>query len=130
MLERYLAVKNIILNVSSVVFRKEALQAAMARAGEALDDMKVAGDWRLYSEICASDGKVVYEAQALNGHRRHDSSVTHALDAERHLAEIAGMQEFVSASIEVDEATAAAQKTHLSEARATLESAWGAKNAD
>lgn len=130
MLERYLAVKNIILNVSSVVFRKEALKVAMARAGSDLDEMKVAGDWRLYSEICTADNQMVYEAQALNGHRRHATSVTHALDAERHLSEIAGMQELVSGVVDVDDETATAQKAHLAEARATLEGAWGKKDGD
>lgn len=123
-LKRYLAVKNIILNVSSVVFRKEALEQAMAQAGAALDDMKVAGDWRIYSEICAAGGRVVYEASALNGHRRHASSVTHALEAERHLAEIAEMQAFSGAVVAIDDDTATAQHDHLSEARAVLEGSW------
>jgi len=120
-LEQYLAVKNIILNVSSVIFRKTALEAAMARSKDVLDEMRVAGDWRIYSEICAADGKVVYEAQALNGHRRHDNSVTHALDAEHHLAEIAEMQAFVNAFVTVDKNTVAAQQEHLTDSLSHIE---------
>jgi glycosyltransferase involved in cell wall biosynthesis len=119
-LRRYLAVKNIILNVSSVVFRKEALEAAMTQAGSDLDALRVAGDWRLYTEICAAGGTVVYEAQALNGHRRHASSVTHALDAERHLTEIAEMQAYAHSRAALDTDTVRAQKIHLDEARAAL----------
>ena len=119
-LERFLAVKNIILNVSCVVFRKDALKAAIERIGTDLDDMRVAGDWRIYAEICASDSNITFEARALNGHRRHASSVTHALNKQRHMAEITGMQKTVSALIEVDAAGKKAQKIHIKEARAHL----------
>ena len=50
----------------------------------------MAGDWRLYLEALALPGaKVAYEAEPLNVHRRHATSVTHALDADRHVDEIA-----------------------------------------
>lgn len=90
-LSKYLGVKNVILNVSGVVFRRDALLAALDRVGGELFEFKVAGDWRLYLELCASNCKVVFETESLNGHRRHQSSVTHALMAERHLAEIRKM---------------------------------------
>lgn len=91
-LEKFLTIKNVILNVSGVVFRRDALQAAMAHIGDELFEYRVAGDWRIYIELCAMGGKVVYEAEPLNGHRRHRTSVTHALDNKRHLAEIKMMQ--------------------------------------
>lgn len=90
-LSKYLGVKNVILNVSGVVFRRDALLAALDRVGCELFEFNVAGDWRLYLELCASNCKVVFETESLNGHRRHQSSVTHALMAERHLAEIRKM---------------------------------------
>lgn len=90
-LEKYLAIKNVILNVSGVVFCRDALKEAMDRIGDGLHQYKVAGDWRIYIELCAMNGKVVYEAEPLNGHRRHRTSVTHALDAQRHLREIESM---------------------------------------
>lgn len=65
-LEMYLAIKNVILNVSSVVFRREALLTAIDRVGDELYNYKVAGDWRLYVELCAMGGKIVYEAEPLN----------------------------------------------------------------
>lgn len=90
-LANYLGIKNVILNVSGVVFRRDALLAALDRVGSELLDYKVAGDWRLYIELCASNYKVLFEAEPLNGHRRHQLSVTQALVAERHIAEIKKM---------------------------------------
>ncbi len=91
-LAKYLSIKNVILNASGVVFRRTALLAALNGVGDELFEYKVAGDWRLYIELCASNGKVVFVADSLNGHRRHKASVTQALDAERHFKEIERMQ--------------------------------------
>jgi glycosyltransferase involved in cell wall biosynthesis len=93
---KHLGVKNIILNVSAVIFRKEALLAALKNVGDELFDYKVAGDWRLYIEMCAVGGKVVYESDSLNGHRRHQSSVTSTLNSKRHIEEIECMHSLCS----------------------------------
>ncbi len=88
-LRRYLALKNVILNVSSVVFNRLALLRAMEAVGDDLFSYKVAGDWRLYVEICSQENATVtYEAKPLNGHRRHQSSVTHSLNNSKHFSEI------------------------------------------
>ena len=87
---RFLSVKNLILNVSSVVWRRDALLRALTACEAELADFRMAGDWRLYLEALALPGaKVAYEAEPLNVHRRHATSVTHALDADRHVEEIA-----------------------------------------
>jgi glycosyltransferase involved in cell wall biosynthesis len=87
---RFLGVKNLLLNVSAVVWRRSALLAALDACGEELRGFRMAGDWRLYLQALAAPGaRIAYEAQPLNVHRRHAGSVTHALDAERHVAEIA-----------------------------------------
>lgn len=99
-----LSVKNTILNVSAVLWRREALATALAAAGEALAGHKVAGDWRLYAEAALAGGPVAYLAQPLNGHRRHSVSVTHALDKQRHFDEIVRMHRFVADSLHLDEA--------------------------
>ena len=79
---RFLSVKNLILNVSSVVWRRDALLRALTACEADLADFRMAGDWRLYLEALALPGaKVGYEAEPLNVHRRHATSVTHALDA-------------------------------------------------
>ncbi|WP_238367983.1 glycoside hydrolase family 99-like domain-containing protein [Mesobacterium pallidum] len=120
-LARFLSVKNVILNVSGVVFRRDALLAAMDKLGDALTGYAVAGDWRLYAEICAAGGKVSWLARALNGHRRHATSVTHALDTDKHLSEITEMQGFAAAhGIPVGAEVKAAQAKHLADARAHL----------
>lgn len=119
-LRRFLAVKNVILNVSSVVFRREALARALQAVGEELSDYAVAGDWRLYAEICAAGGRVVYDATALNGHRRHAASVTHALQIDRHLSEIGTVQRKIASRLDLDPATRARQHDHLEACRRHL----------
>ena len=113
---RFLAVKNVILNVSGVLFRRSALLAALDRLGPELTGYAVAGDWRLYAEICLAGGKVVYEPGALNGHRRHQASVTHALKASRHLEEIRQMQRLIAERVKLRPEIRAKQMAHLSEA--------------
>lgn len=102
-LEKHLAIKNVILNVSGVVFQRNALLAALNKIGVELFQFKVAGDWRIYIELCASGRKVVYEADVLNGHRRHRTSVTHALEVRRHLKEIEAMHEIIGKMLADDE---------------------------
>jgi glycosyltransferase involved in cell wall biosynthesis len=87
--ERYLSVKNLILNASAVVWRRDALLRALDRCQETLLTFKMAGDWRLYLEALLEPGaRIAYEAEPLNVHRRHGQSVTHELDGQRHVAEI------------------------------------------
>lgn len=87
---RHLAVRNLILNVSAVVWRREALLRALDACQEELKTFRMAGDWRLYLEVLTAPGaRIAYIADALNVHRRHAESVTHALKADKHVAEIA-----------------------------------------
>lgn len=80
---------NLILNVSAVLFRREAFAEALTRCRSDLDRLRLAGDWRLYVEILMKPGaQIGYLARALNIHRRHEQSVTGALDLARHLDEI------------------------------------------
>lgn len=111
-LAKFLSIKNVVLNVSGVLWRRSALAEAMDAIGEELFEYKVAGDWRLYAQACLS-GSVVFEVEALNGHRRHATSVTHALAAQRHLDEIVMMQNLVSQHVEVDSFIEDKQKRHL-----------------
>ena len=94
-LETYLSVKNVILNVSSALWRREVLASALDRCANDLSRFRMAGDWRLYAEACLIGGAVGYNATALNIHRRHASSVTHSLKKEQHLGEIAAMHELI-----------------------------------
>jgi len=95
-IRKAMSVKNVILNVSSVVWRRDALEKALASTQSELPNHKLVGDWRLYLELLASDdNKIAYLAQSLNVHRRHESSVTHALDKKKHLDEIMAMHAVV-----------------------------------
>jgi glycosyltransferase involved in cell wall biosynthesis/2-polyprenyl-3-methyl-5-hydroxy-6-metoxy-1,4-benzoquinol methylase len=86
-----LAVKNSILNVSSAVFRRSRLLDALAGAEDELQSWRIAGDWRLYIELCQADGRVAYIADPLNLHRRHDESIVGSNQLDAHIAEISRM---------------------------------------
>jgi hypothetical protein len=60
--------------------------------GKELTDYSLVGDWRLYLESLDNlDCSVAYVDRALNVHRRHATSVTHALDLQQHFDEILAM---------------------------------------
>lgn len=131
-LRQALSVKNTILNVSAVLFRREALIAGMRRLGwidaeqSALDtqaasraaDWRIAGDWRLYIELCRIGGQVAYHAAALNQHRRHRASVVGSHQLGHHAEEIARMHRELRADVGADPAIAERQRGYLSEIQA------------
>jgi len=98
-----MAIKNVIMNVSSVLWNKQALERALDNIGDEITDYKLVGDWRLYLEVL-SDPKnsIAYVSEPLNVHRRHAASVTHSLDHERHLSEICAMHKVVSSVVDID----------------------------
>ncbi len=110
-----LSVKNTVLNASSVVWRREALLRALADVGEAIGRLGVAGDWRLYAEAAFRDEPVAYVSEPLNGHRRHEASVTHQLDKERHLGEIAEMHRLIRKRLGLNGATERAMQDYEEE---------------
>jgi len=112
--ERFLAVKNVILNVSAVVWRREALLRALEACEADLARLRMAGDWRVYLEALAAPGaRVAYVAAPLNTHRRHASSVTHALKAENHVSEVAAIHRWLAASAKPPAGVATAQTRYL-----------------
>ena len=114
--EGFLSVKNLILNVSSVVWRRDALLRALAACEADLAGFRMAGDWRLYLEALAEPGaKVAYEAEPLNVHRRHATSVTHALDADRHVQEIERCHAFARQAFALPEPVRARQTVYVAE---------------
>lgn len=95
-LER-LSIKNTILNVSSVLWRKITVQNAL---NSFLDDVlkfRVAGDWYLYVKIL-EDNKVGFSSNSLNIHRRHSSSQTIKLESRTHLKEIKAIQKLIASA--------------------------------
>lgn len=118
---RFLAVKNLVLNVSAVVWRRQALLDALAACGEELRSFRMGGDWRLYLQALAAPGtRVAYDATPLNVHRRHAQSVTHALDAERHVTEIARCHDYARAAFPAAKEASQAQRDYLAEVAAQL----------
>lgn len=96
-LAKCLAERNLILNVSGVLWRRQPLLDAFARLGDRLETFRVAGDWYLYAEMLRQPAaRIAYVAEPLNRHRRHGGSVTHGLGARRHVDEIAEVQRFVA----------------------------------
>ena len=75
----------------------------MGSVGDDLASYKLVGDWCLYLEALSADkAQVSYVSASLNVHRRHPTSVTHALDAQRHLDEVLKMHERVRSLISAD----------------------------
>ncbi len=116
---RFLAERNLILNASAVLWRRSALRAAFARAGEAASELALAGDWRLYLEALIGEGaaetgaSVAYVAAPLNHHRRHRESVTARLDPARHIEEIRALHRFAAARLGAGKALRARQAEAL-----------------
>ncbi|AOX21236.1 hypothetical protein A0U90_05860 [Kozakia baliensis] len=96
-IRRALSERNLVLNVSSAVFARKPLQAALRRCAHELKAFSIAGDWRLYVELLDQpDAELVYVAEPLNIHRRHSQSATHRLDLQKHLAEIIAVQDEIA----------------------------------
>jgi len=118
---RFLSVKNTILNVSSVVWRRDALLAALAACRRDLAQFRMAGDWRIYLECLAAPGaKIAYVADPLNVHRRHAQSVTHALKARKHIDEIATVHDMIRQRLRLSAAILTQQSGYVAEVTAQL----------
>ena len=101
---RAMAVKNVVMNVSSVLWNRDVLQHGLEELGGELTSYKLVGDWRLYLQASLMPGcHVAYINQPLNTHRRHAQSVTHALDHELHFAEIQAMHRVVMDALPVND---------------------------
>jgi glycosyltransferase involved in cell wall biosynthesis len=128
--QQFLSIKNLILNVSAVVWRREALLCAMDECGNELQTFKMAGDWRLYLQALAPSGaRVGYYAEPLNIHRRHASSVTHTLQADTHIAEIAACHTFAGRAFRLSSEVRDAQSQYLQEVGVQLSARSGAPTA-
>jgi glycosyltransferase involved in cell wall biosynthesis len=118
---RYLGVKNTILNVSSVLWRRETLLRALEACRDDLKDLRMAGDWRLYLEALAEPGaRIAYVADPLNVHRRHAASVTHSLKAQKHIEEIDGLQRVARERFDLSKREIGSQAAYLEEVTAQL----------
>ena len=117
-IKRAMSIRNVILNVSSVLWRRDALDDALDDVGDKLYDMKLVGDWCLYLGVLAKQGNsVAYIADALNVHRRHESSVTHSLDHDAHINEIERIHALVVEHVDADADLVAEMEDYIDELR-------------
>ncbi len=87
----HLSVTNTILNVSSVMWRKQDYKEIFEKAGE----YRVAGDWYIYYNIL-KNGKISWNCKPLNYYRKHGSSVCTDIKAEIEFGEICKIQDDIS----------------------------------
>jgi glycosyltransferase involved in cell wall biosynthesis len=107
---KFLSVRNLIPNVSAVLWRRQALRRALDAVPE-LESWALAGDWRLYLAALGLGGRVAYLAEPLNLHRR-GAGVTQRLQPAAHLAEIARMHEILMTTLDLGRETLAAQAAY------------------
>jgi glycosyltransferase involved in cell wall biosynthesis len=90
-----LGVKDTILNISAVLFRRVEFSGELRKT---LEDMRIAGDW-YFIVNAIKGGKVHYDAGKLNYHRRHAESVIGKTVSEKRMAdffrEFRMVQEFI-----------------------------------
>jgi glycosyltransferase involved in cell wall biosynthesis len=96
--ERFLGVRNLILNVSSILARREVFLNALRDNIDRMQDYSFAADWHLYASVCLQDGDVAYVAEPLNIHRRHRDSATHVVTGNAHIAEIEKVYAFLKSA--------------------------------
>ncbi len=89
--EAGMAVKNTIPNVSAVLFRRQQLLSVLKEHIDEISSYRIAGDWLVYLYLLR-EGRVCFEPESLNRHRRHATSVTLGSAAELHFGEISRLQ--------------------------------------
>lgn len=111
----YLSQRNTILNVSSVLWRRDILADALEQVRDDLASYKLAGDWLLYLTACARDGSVGYSAKSLNLHRRHAGGVTSQTVGENQLSEITRLHEYANRLFRPSSTTLSSQESYIRE---------------
>ena len=118
---RFMAVKNVLVNASAVVWRRTALLSALDACARDLPKFRMAGDWLLYlTALAGKDARIGYESGILNVHRRHEASVTHAMDASAHVGEIARCHEAARKLLELPAGIERRQAAYRNEVRTQL----------
>ena len=90
-IKKHLSVLNVILNVSSVVFKKDNYKKIFDDAKE----FKVAGDWFIYSNIL-KDKKIAYFSESMSMQRKHEKSVSTITNKDTEFAEIEKIQKMIN----------------------------------
>jgi len=114
-----LTMRNLIPNVSAVLWRREALLQALDAVPD-LGSWQLAGDWRLYLAVGAQAGSIAYVAKPLNTHRRHGGGITQRLSPRAHVDEIARMQMLAAKQLKLGKAARAKQAVYLARVETEL----------
>lgn len=88
-------IKNVIPNVSAVLFKADSLRAILDQYIEHILSYRVAGDWMVYV-LLLKQGSIAFTPIPANSHRRHQNSVTLGSFNVAQLQEICSMQAFVA----------------------------------
>ncbi len=91
-----LSITNTILNVSSVVWKKEDYTEIFEEAAA----YKVAGDWYIYVRVLER-GDIAFSNQSLNYYRKHGKSVCTTVKADIEYKEICQIQEMIAHKYQV-----------------------------
>ena len=108
-IKNYLSITNTILNVSSVVWKKD-------NYGKIFDEAatyKVAGDWYIYYNVL-KNGKIAFNNQSLNYYRKHSKSVCTTVKADIEYGEICKIQEDIAKEYNLSMETYKMQRTRRS----------------
>ena len=97
-----LSERNLILNASSVLWRRERLLDTLREGADEVSEYRMAGDWYLYAAAAIGGRNVAYIAEPLNLHRRHVGAVTASLDSEAHVAEVERVHAFIADALGPD----------------------------
>lgn len=118
---RHLSQRNLILNVSSMLWKRDALVQAMDQATDLLGDYKLAGDWLIYLIACTQEGSVTYVSSELNTHRRHLAGVTSSTKGSKQIEEVMLIHKHFNSTFGEDEETLRKQVGYIEELREQFE---------
>jgi glycosyltransferase involved in cell wall biosynthesis len=90
-------VKNPILTISSVVWRRDVLLELIRENAPAFESLSFAFDWLLYLRAAAAGHSAIFIPEVLCRHRQHADSFASRDDMARHIAEIRKIHELQSA---------------------------------
>lgn len=115
-IKNYLSVKNIILNVSAVLMKRDLAEKAISGCYK----YKVAGDWLFYINILKS-GRIYFDAKSLNSNRRHKKSVVGTTKNNKiHFEEIVSVQDYCINQFALGQKVVKKIKEYRAEVKKTL----------
>ena len=108
---KHLAIKNTIVNVSGLVFRK-GHKTNFHKLLSTAREFDNTGDWYFYEKLLM-EGDIVYNAESLNSFRLHSHSVTHSKSHAAHFNEILKMQEICAEDVNLPRETILQKQDYL-----------------